>query len=201
MADARPVAPARRRADRREEILRTAAALFAERGFHGVSIDDLGAAVGLSGPALYRYFPGKEAILAEMLVGVSERLLDGGTRRVVDAADPAAAVASLVAFHVDFALDHPDLIAVQFRDLADLPTAQRSRLRRLQGRYVELWVQALCETSPGLPPATARAAAHAAFGLINSTPHSARLSRPQMAALLRGMATAALASASDDQLV
>lgn len=201
MADPRPLPPARRRADRREEILRTAAALFAERGFHGVSIDDLGAAVGLSGPALYRYFAGKEAILAEMLVGVSERLLDGGTQRVIDAAGPAAALDSLVAFHVDFALDHPDLIAVQFRDLADVPTAERSSVRRLQGRYVELWVQALCGARPGLPPATARAAAHAVLGLINSTPHSARLSRPGMAGLLRAMASAALASVPGDPLL
>jgi AcrR family transcriptional regulator len=197
---ARGEAPARRRTDRRDEILRVAARMFADRGFTGVSIDDLGAAVGLSGPALYRYFPGKESILAQMLVGISERLLDGGTRRVVESPDATAALTELIGFHVDFALDNPDLIAVQFRDLAHLPEAERVRVRRLQSRYVDLWVAALARRDDGIDPDRARASAHAVFGLINSTPHSARLSRPQMAALLRGMATAALAAARADSL-
>ena len=63
------------------QILQVAAGLFARHGFHGVSIADLGAAVGVSGPALYRHFPGKEALLEEILVGISERLLAGGRAR------------------------------------------------------------------------------------------------------------------------
>lgn len=61
---------------RREQILQEAARLFAERGFHGVGVDEIGAAVGISGPGLYRHFPGKDAMLAELLVGISERLLE-----------------------------------------------------------------------------------------------------------------------------
>ena len=52
---------------RRAQILAAAAERFARYGFHGVSIDDIGAAVGISGPALYRHFRSKEAMLAEML--------------------------------------------------------------------------------------------------------------------------------------
>ena len=59
----------------REQILREAARLFAERGFHGVGVDEIGAAVGISGPGLYRHFAGKDAMLAELLVGISGRLL------------------------------------------------------------------------------------------------------------------------------
>src|ERR1700685_4415744 len=81
---------------RREEILAAAAALFARRGFHGVTIDDIGAAVRMSGPRLYRPLPGKEAVLAEMLVGISERLLAEGSRRVVAAPDAAAALDALL---------------------------------------------------------------------------------------------------------
>ena len=54
------------------QILATAAELFAARGFHGVSVADLGAACGISGPALYKHFPSKDAMLAEMLVSISE---------------------------------------------------------------------------------------------------------------------------------
>ena len=91
---------------RREQILQVAATLFARHGFHGVSIAELGAAVGVSGPALYRHFPGKEALLAEMLVGISEYLLDCGRARA-RTDDPGQALTELVEFHVDFALQHP----------------------------------------------------------------------------------------------
>jgi AcrR family transcriptional regulator len=60
--------------DRRTQILETAAELFAKHGYHGVSINDLGAACGISGPALYKHFRGKQAILSEMLLSISEEL-------------------------------------------------------------------------------------------------------------------------------
>ncbi|MGC9500044.1 TetR/AcrR family transcriptional regulator [Streptomyces sp. WG7] len=70
---------------RREQILREAARLFAERGFHGVGVDEIGAAVGISGPGLYRHFAGKDAMLAELLVGISDSLLTGAKRRLAEA--------------------------------------------------------------------------------------------------------------------
>src|ERR1700755_1968491 len=87
---------------RREQILQVAARLFARHGFHGVSIADLGAAVGVSGPALYRHFPGKEALLAEMLVGISEHLLAGGRERAAAGDDARTTLAALVDFQLDF---------------------------------------------------------------------------------------------------
>lgn len=70
---------------RREQILKEAARLFAERGFHGVGVDEIGAAVGISGPGLYRHFAGKDAMLAELLVGISGQLLTGAKRRLQEA--------------------------------------------------------------------------------------------------------------------
>ena len=62
---------------RRQELLSIAAELFAARGFANVTVDDLGDAAGVSGPALYHHFSGKEALLGEMLVDISEYLLEG----------------------------------------------------------------------------------------------------------------------------
>jgi AcrR family transcriptional regulator len=183
---------------RREQILRAAAQLFAERGSRAVGVDDIGAAVGVTGPAIYRHFASKDAMLAEMLLRISERLLAGGTSQVAAAGpDPAVQLRALVDFHVDFALDNPALITVQDRDLGALSEPDARRVRQLQRRYVEEWVAVIARLHPLAPTAACRARAHAVFGLINSTPHSAgRLARPAMAALLAGMAVAA-ATAGD----
>jgi AcrR family transcriptional regulator len=181
------------RPSRREQILRAAAQLFAERGSRSVGVDDVGAAVGVTGPAIYRHFTSKDAMLAEMLEGISERLLAGARARV-DAAgpDPAAQLRALIAFQVDFALDNPALITVQDRDLGSLAPDDAARVRRLQRRYVEVWVDVLARLRPEQGTAGSRARAHAVFGLVNSTPHSGgRLPRAEMAALLSTMAEAA----------
>ncbi|MFT7841369.1 TetR/AcrR family transcriptional regulator [Saccharothrix sp. BKS2] len=180
---------------RRDQILAAAAELFARHGFHGVGIDDIGAAVGISGPALYRHFRSKDAMLGEMLTQISERLLDGGLARVAVSRDPGHALRELIRWHVDFALDDPALITVQIRNLANLTDPDRRRVRALQRRYVEVWVETIRKTSPEVDEPTARAAAHAVFGLINSTPHSAHLDREQMAKLLSRMALASLSGA------
>jgi AcrR family transcriptional regulator len=186
-------APASESSPRREQILRVAAQLFARHGFHGVSIAELGAAVGVSGPALYRHFASKEALLARMLIGISERLLAGGTELAGRITAPAELLAALVDFQLDFALREPELITVHDRDLANLPTEERHRVRALQRAYVEIWVDALRRHTPGLDPGAARVAAHGVFGLLNSTPHSTPRTDPsQAAALLRRMALAAL---------
>ena len=177
---------------RREQIVDTAAELFARRGFHGVSVGDLGAACGVSGPALYKHFASKEAILAEMLVRISEELLREGSERVAAAPDGLAAVTALVEWHVDFALRHKALIVVQDRDWQSLPDADREQVRALQRAYVDLWAGQLRRVHRGLRTDRARAMAHVAFGLINSTPHSDLLPVTPMRSLLRAMALDAL---------
>ena len=179
-------------AGRRQQILETAAELFAARGFHGVSVADLGAAVGISGPGIYKHFAGKDAVLAEMLVSISEELLTVGRRQADEATDAVAAVRALVDWHVDFALRHRPLIIVQDRDWESLPKADRERVRTLQREYVELWADRLREVHVGLEPDRARAMSHAAFGLINSTPHSGLLPDGDMSLLLRQMALQSL---------
>lgn len=177
---------------RRAQILATAAELFAARGFHGVSVADLGAACGISGPALYKHFPSKDAMLAEMLVSISEELLAVGRQRVAAADGPAAALAGLVDWHASFALGQRSLIVVQDRDWESLPGDARERVRALQREYVELWADQLRRVHDGLAADRARAMAHAAFGLLNSTPHSGLLPDEPMHALLVRMALAAL---------
>src|SRR3954453_8059156 len=122
---------------RRQQILDTAAGLFAARAFHGVSVAELGAACGISGPALYKHFASKDAMLAEMLVEISEELLRVGRDRSAAAPDAEAAVRALGYWHVDFPLRHKPLIVVQDRDWASLPDHARERVRALQRGYID----------------------------------------------------------------
>ena len=206
------------KAERRRALLAAAAQLFAERGFERVSLDDLGAAVGVSGPAVYRHFAGKQAVLAALLVDASAGLLDGaravlaerdaGADADVDAdgefprdgeasiRDARASLRALVAFHVAFAVENPDVIRVQSADLESLADADRRTVRGLQRQYVELWVDVLEALHPNDARPLLRTRAHAAFGLMNSTPHSARGAARDTRAVLAAMAEAALSPVS-----
>jgi AcrR family transcriptional regulator len=175
----------------RDAVLQQAARLFAERGFRGTSVEDIGAACGVSGPAVYKHFSSKDQILARLLVDISEQLEQGGRAVAAGEPDPVRALQQLVEFHTDFALAERDVIRVQDRDLPSLNEQDRRRVRALQRAYVEHWVSVLQRLSPDLPTETARLRAHAVFGLLNSTPHSAR-GRAEARRQLVGMALRAL---------
>jgi hypothetical protein len=129
-----------------------------------------------------------------MLVGISERLLEEGRTRVDRAGDAREALESLVAWHTDFALRHRALIVVQDRDWQSLPPTARERVRHLQREYVDVWATQLRRLHRGLHTDRARAMAHAAFGLINSTPHSGLIPDEAMRGVLQRMAMGALAA-------
>jgi AcrR family transcriptional regulator len=192
------------KSDRRDKLIAAAERLVAERGFLAVRLEDIGAAAGVSGPAIYRHFPNKEALLVELLVGISTRLLAGARSVVEGASDAASALDDLIDFHLDFALNESDLIRIQDRDLEHLPDRAKRQVRKAQRQYVEIWVGVLMRLSLADSEAAARLMAHAVFGLLNSTPHSVRSSTAKSAgqgtvtgsrAILREMTIAALSLA------
>ncbi|MFS0893661.1 TetR/AcrR family transcriptional regulator [Microbacterium sp. 179-I 3D3 NHS] len=196
----------RAKAERSDAILRAAARLFAERGYTGVSLEDIGAAVGVSGPAVYRHFAGKQALLGAVLVKVSQDLVDGGARVADTTASPDERMRALIRFHVDFALGNAEVIQVQDRDVAHLSEGDRSEVRRLQRIYIEAWMAALHRVHDETGDASSsddreelRLRVQACFGLINSTPHSTRTAARRHAAtasVLVAMADAALRAPS-----
>jgi AcrR family transcriptional regulator len=175
----------RAKAERSDAILHEAARLFAERGYNGVS---------LSGPAVYRHFAGKQALLGSVLVKVSDDLVSGGTAVAASAPDEVERMRALIRFHVEFALGSADVIQVHDRDVAHLDDTDRAAVRRLQRAYIELWIDALAPLLEASPEEL-RLRVQACFGLINSTPHSTRSASRRHAAtatVLAAMAEAAL---------
>src|SRR2546423_12904902 len=61
------------RGERRERILASATSLFLENGFHGAGIDDIAAAAGVTGPAIYRHFKNKDAVLVALFDRLAQR--------------------------------------------------------------------------------------------------------------------------------
>jgi AcrR family transcriptional regulator len=189
----------RAKAERSDAILQAAARLFAARGYSGVSLEDIGTAVGVSGPAVYRHFAGKQALLGAVLVKVSQDLISGGQRVADEASNAEDRMRALIGFHVDFALGNAEVIQVQDRDVAYLSEEDRAEVRRLQRAYIELWMEALSPLHPGPEGRTnqdeLRLRVQACFGLINSTPHSTRAAARRHSAtaiVLIAMADAAL---------
>lgn len=184
---------ATQKANRKASLMRSAAAMFAERGFAAVSTVELGEAVGMSGPALYNYFSSKEALLAELLVDASERLLAGCREIVAVEATPAEIVRRLIAFHLDFATADPDIIRLQDGELAHLPSDVNRDVRSLQREYVQEWEHQLALLLPDTSEQERQTRLLGTFGLLNSTPHSADPREQSAGPILAAMAYRALA--------
>ncbi|MDH3050987.1 TetR/AcrR family transcriptional regulator [Gordonia alkanivorans] len=194
-----PRPPTRRtqaKAARRAELLTAAARQMAERGFAAVRLEDIGRAVGISGPAMYRHFASKTELLDEMLVDISERLHDGGAEVVDRGGPPSETLLALIGFHIDVLVTKPDLIVVQDRDLSSMTPEANHRVRLLQRRYVERWVDVVIavyeQEGRTLDRAEARVRVHATFGLLNSSPRLPAYDESELRRLLTAMALAAL---------
>ncbi len=185
---------------RREQLLEAAAALFAERGFHAVGIDDIGAAAGISGPGVYRHFPSKQALLEALCDRAMTRMLDGARAISATSADPAASLSSLVDLHVSFAVAERPLICVWVREMRALSDDVRRSLRRRMRDYEKPWNAVLSQLRGDLEPAEVAVVTSSTLAMLNATAFTTattQVSPDQLTRLLRTMAHAALLTTGD----
>lgn len=189
---ARTAAP---RGQRREQILASAISLFEENGFHGAGIDDIASAAGVTGPAIYRHFKNKDALLVALFDRLAERLT--GILDTVGGLEGREALETLVRLHARLAFDERALIVVYISEERNLPEPERRRVRRFQRAYVEAWTDLLRPLRPDLSDEERRAAVHAAIGLLNSTGYRRQVGLPRAQAeeMLARMAIVALLDA------
>ncbi|KJR08326.1 MULTISPECIES: TetR/AcrR family transcriptional regulator [Gordonia] len=168
---------------RRDEILDAAARLFAENGFAGTGMDEIGAAVGITGPSVYKHFPSKLAILVGISQRSAMRLEAGVMAAYAITPDPAGRLNALVDHYVDAVTSSPDLLVgfVSSYVLAGEP--QAAELLAVQRRYVARWVQLLTDIDADRPPGSAVLAVHAALAIVNDAVRLPRSTpRPEFAA-------------------
>ncbi|MDH6679192.1 AcrR family transcriptional regulator [Rhodococcus sp. LBL1] len=181
----------RRDPDRKEKILAAAAELVAQRGFHAVSMADIGARVGVSGAAVYRHFDNK----ATLLLALFDRSLDGLLREesaiVGGEQDVSGALRALIERQVDFVVDEREFARVYYREVDQLSPDDQVRLRRKQRHYVEEWVHVVQELDRSLDESSARVLVHATIGTIQSAlVHNVGMPDDRLKAILRRAAYA-----------
>jgi AcrR family transcriptional regulator len=177
------------RTPRQRELIAAAAELFAKHGYHQVGINDISGALGLTGPAFYRHYPSKEAILVALLDdAITSHLEEVGdlARSIVD---PLEALEAIIANHVAFVFDQTAHIVTWRTEFRSLPAQDRHRLRYLQRLYTEEWVRTVSAIRPDLDIEQVRTMCQGAIALVQSaTEFGNKLPREQIEPILAGMA-------------
>ncbi|MEV6148736.1 TetR family transcriptional regulator [Nonomuraea sp. NPDC052129] len=179
--------------ERRELIIREAARLFVERGYHATGVDEIGGAVGITGPALYHHVKGKDELLLAIMQAEADRS-EVEVAEVYTADDSARQLLkALVGKRARRALTDAHLMAVGARELQSLPSRHQQPMLRRKRLNREEWVHLVAESRPDLRDPEARAMVDGIkaliFGLVIS---GAELHVDQMEALVLESALAVL---------
>jgi AcrR family transcriptional regulator len=179
--------------ERKNRILEAAADLVARKGFHAVSIAEIGAAAGITGSGIYRHFDRKSAVLVALFDRVIEDLLRDEHEILGSTTDLKQALDLLIAGQIEFVVGDRELAQVYYNEINNLPEADRRSLRRKQRLYLEEWVHLVSELRADLSDTDARAVVHAAIGAIQSPLfHNTGLAEDRLRVLLADAARAIL---------
>ncbi|MEO7124935.1 MAG: TetR/AcrR family transcriptional regulator [Nakamurella sp.] len=192
----RPTRSTLRGTKRRAAIVAAAAELFARHGFPGVGMDDIGAAVGVTGPAIYRHFDSKAAVLTAVI----DTIIDAVAPQPHEAkpvpaskADPAATLRARIAWYAAGVAARRELMAIFVREVHHLPREHAERLRLRQRGLVTEWRILLAAIHPTWDEERVRTGVHAVFGMFNAVgTFTSPLSDAELAAQLSTFAVAAL---------
>ena len=156
---------------KKKEIMKAAAFLFREKGYTSTKMEDIGDAVGLLPPSLYRYFKSKEDLLRSVMVPSAEV----GTEMIEEIAESAKSPTEKLreAFHVHLRLFddyYPDMFVFAARN-SDVLNASLSRhLQAIRIRYTEAWttiIRSYIEDNPALSDLDPQIVCYAALGMCN----------------------------------
>ena len=148
-------------------ILRTAAVVFASRGYHQASIRDISRATGISLSGLYYYFRSKEELLFLIQDHCFATVVENLERRLEGVVDPVQRFQLMVDNHLRFFVNNMDEMKVLSHEAEALTGDFRQGVNARKKRYTELCREIL-EGLPGATPAvTTRTATFALFGMMN----------------------------------
>ena len=182
-----------RSTNRRESILAAATQLFYKHSYPNVSMDEIGAEVGMTSAGVYKYFDSKGELLSAVITRASEPLQLGLTGALNAARTPAEGLNNALDAYIDFAMVHHDLVGILISEVTNLPESQRHNVRRAQRDYAEEWIRLLSDSRPELQERQARFLVHAVLAIVNDvTRTSQMLQRPALGEELRMIGRRAL---------
>jgi len=146
----------KRRPYRKLEIQQAAIRLFQEKGYAETSMEDIGAAVGLAGPSIYRHFESKAAILEMAVTAVSSAFWGELEDEVGAPHDPLLRLERLVEIYVDGTFKDPSFTAVWMQARHVLSEELLAEVERTDRRLLAVWVEALSQARPELDRAEAK---------------------------------------------
>ncbi len=129
-----PVGTAEATGGRSAEVLRAAARLFAERGYHGTNMAGIARELGLGAPALYNHISSKHALLAEICVSTMRRALEA-QRHAIAGADEIEGLRRAAQVHVRFVVGSRAEALVADREFIHLEPTLRTKVQRLRQKY------------------------------------------------------------------
>jgi AcrR family transcriptional regulator len=132
--------------DHRQEILRTAARLFQQRGYDATSMNDVAAALKLSKGGLYHHFQSKDQILFEIMNHAMEITQQRVINPVRGIADPEERLRALIRLHIEVVLSPRDReITVMLHENHPLPPTLRKRINSRKKDYVHFLENLMAE--------------------------------------------------------
>lgn len=129
----------------RERILKVAAQLFAERGYHAIGMSELGEATQLGRGTLYHYIKSKEDLLYDIAREYIEDLADSAERTLRLEEDPTRRILMLGRKLVEKIASHQAELTVCFRECQSLTEPRRTEVLDLHRRYEAVWSRTMQE--------------------------------------------------------
>jgi len=178
---------------RRDVILDAAVELFRVRGFSRTGINEIGAAVGMSGAGIYRHFDGKDDILAAVIEHAASQLFENVNNIIETHRPPLQTVVALVQNMIAAVLGNRALAAVMWKEHRHLSAPARQWADDLHDLHAASWLPTLHVLRPELWEAELRARVDAVQGLIMSVAEiDGGLRHERLTELLTDMAMAVL---------
>jgi AcrR family transcriptional regulator len=118
-----------------QAIRAAALALFAERGYRATGMADIGAALGIRGPSLYRHVQSKHALLRDIMLATMRVLIAEQAAALEAGDDVVVQVRRMVEAHVRFHAGHREEAFVGNRELDNLEPDARAEVLALRARY------------------------------------------------------------------
>lgn len=153
--------------DRRREILKIAAHLFARQGYDRTSMTEIAQALGVSKALFYHYYPSKDALLYDILREHLTGLAEAAEAADVPARPPRERLLAVVTAILDWYKDADDTHNIQLTGLPRLPPAQAAEVKGLQRRAVEVIARILLALNPRLPADEIKPVTMSIFGTLN----------------------------------